>query len=486
MAKNVLALSAIALTSLLAVGCNSQTGATLPQGSSLQALGTSGVAASYIVSSARALPADFRNTVARNGDQLVSVDEAAGFANVVTKNPSAYGRFADIVVRDLTLQWIPSENDAKFKTVALDETAALTATNPNTNTRYPLLWGLQAVHAPQAWAAGVRGKDATGRKVRVAVLDSGIFKSHPDIAPNLNTELSTSFVSGQTYYDMQGTTFNHGTHVAGTIAAADNNIGVIGVAPDAEIVAVKVLSAKTGSGSFAGIIAGITYAADIDADVINMSLGATLPRRSYIDDNGTPNDTSDDVRVSANEITAITTALSRATTYAYNKGTTIIASEGNDAIDKDKSADIISVPADSAHVLSISATSPEGWGQDPTTNLDVLTSYSNFGASAVNFAAPGGDSRLPGEAPCTVGGLTRPCWVFDMVLSTNVNGGYTWAAGTSMAAPHASGIAALIIGQSGGRMNPAAVASELAKRASDLGKPGNDPAYGGGRVSSGF
>ncbi len=136
---------------------------------------------------------------------------------------------------------------------------------------------MDAIDAPEAWNTG-----QTGEGVRVAVLDSGIDGTHSDLAPNLNTDLSESFVPGEDWQVQPGFYFNHGTHVAGTIAAADNQRGVIGVAPNAEIVAVKVLSEFTGSGAFSWINAGIVYAALIDADVINMSLGATLNKNGFL------------------------------------------------------------------------------------------------------------------------------------------------------------------------------------------------------------
>ena len=130
-----------------------------------------------------------------------------------------------------------------------------------------------------------------------------------------------------------------------------------------------------------------------------------------------------------------------------------------------------------------------GWAKDPSGNLDYLASYSNYGQSAIDFAGPGGDAEYPGEENCTVAGITNPCWVFDLVFSV---GGYTaagapqynWVAGTSMAAPHVSGVAALIIGKHGGEMSPAAVERILRQSSDDLGKPGNDSLYGGGRVNA--
>ena len=447
----------------------------------LPELSTLSTQTDYIISNQGALPKDFKATVAKNGDTLKRFFPEAGFAVVTTRNPGAYKGVASTVVRDITVQWV----DPPIEAVDLKELANPSSSGDN-DPLFALQWGHDAVDAPEAWNAGVRGAG-----VRVAVLDSGIDADHPDLAANVNTELSKSFVEGEDYNIAPGAYFNHGTHVAGTIAAVDNGEGVIGVAPAAEIVAVKVLSEKTGSGTFAGVISGIIYAADIDADIINMSLGATLPKNgyTYTDANGNI------VKVGANEIAALLTALSRATTYAYQQGTTVIASAGNSARDGDMDGATVSVPGGSTNVLTISATGPEGWALDQTTDLDTPAFYTNYGQSVIDFAAPGGDvdfSLRPGGVAnranwpvCTVEGVTHYCYVFDLVLST-ISEGYSWAGGTSMAAPHVSGIAALIISENGGDMKPAQVEQVLRERADDLGKPGNDDYYGAGRVNSGY
>lgn len=330
---------------------------------------------------------------------------------------------------------------------------------------FDMQWGHDAVDAPEAWErTGERGAG-----VRVAILDSGIDCAHPDLVPNLNAGLSTSFVDGEGVCEMPAG-FNHGTHVAGTVAAADNAYGSIGVAPEAEIVAVKVLSAYTGSGSFASIIGGIVYAADIDADLVNMSLGVR---------GGLP--------VVADTHTLVG-AVQRAVTYARQQGTTVIASAGNDAINFDTDTDafgnrLIAFPGGLHGVIGVSATAPEGWGLSPMTNLDLLSHYSSHGKVVVNFAAPGGDWDYPGNENCTIAGITRPCYVFDYVFSTS-NGGWSWASGTSMAAPHVTGVAALIIGANGGSMSPSAVLSALTHGAEDIGAPGIDVLYGRGRVNA--
>ena len=443
-------------------------------------------ARSYLlVGNGNKLPAKLEAAVAAAGGTVTRFLPQIGVAVVESSSgqfQAAVGKIAglDAVLPDA--QWKTTLPD-NFEAAALDDATADSHTTVFADRFAPLQWGLDALDAAGAWQAGQMGAG-----VRVAVLDSGIASGHVDIAPNLNTALCTSFVPGEAY-NFTGTGFNHGTHVAGIIAAAANGVGTLGVAPRAQLVAVKVLSAVTGSGSFGGIISGIVYAADIDADVINMSLGAEFPRSGYIDDNGTPADPSDDYKVGANELTGLINAVNRATTYAYQAGSTVIVAAGNSGIDRDHDGSYYVVPADSTHVISISATAPIGWARaQSTTFLDNLASYSNYGQSRIDFAAPGGDFVYPGNDTSVVAGILRPTWVFDLVFSPSNRVGlsnrYSWAAGTSMAAPHASGVAAIIIGRNGGSMKPAAVEAALRASADDLGKPGNDDAYGAGRVNA--
>jgi subtilisin family serine protease len=335
---------------------------------------------------------------------------------------------------------------------------------------FDLQWGHDAIDAVEAWQTKGRGAG-----VRVVVLDDGIDSDHPDLAPNLNVDLSTSFVPGETFEYIEnypGDPFSHGTHVSGTIAAADNGYGVIGVAPEAELVMVKVLSSLTGSGQFDWLLDALIYAADIDADVINMSLGARISE----EDIESINDALD--------IAALVNALERAGRYANMKGATLIAAAGNDG--EETGGPVYHLPSDIPRYLSISATAPIGWALDPNTNLDIPTFYTNYGRPIHN-AAPGGNFEYyfvdPGQT-CTVAGITRPCWVFDLVFSTGSAGRFYWSAGTSMAAPHASGVAALIIGAAGGDLNPGLVKEALRYSADDLGDRGKDPYFGWGRVNA--
>jgi subtilisin family serine protease len=432
-----------------------------------------------IIATDNSLPAGLAAEVEAAGGSITNTIPEIGVAAASSSSADFQSSAAEIsgvrsVVPNLVRDWLGPVSEP------VEE--ANPPSSGDDDSRFQLQWGLDAIDAPEAWNAGFRGAG-----VRVAVLDSGIASTNPDIAPNLNVALSTSFVPGEAY-DTIPAGFNHGTHVAGIAAAADNTVGTVGVAPSAEIVAVKVLSAFTGSGTFEGVVAGIVYAANIDADVINMSLGSgPISRRGYLDDMGTP-DPSDDVFVTAAEVAELVRLVGRATTYAYQQGTTIINSAGNAAIDFDRTADIIVLPAMAPHVNAVSALAPEGWCADPSTNLDLRASYTNIGRSVIAFGAPGGDFDFPPTFNCTVltagGPVTRPVWVFDGVFSPGNTALYFWASGTSMAAPHVTGVAALIIGKNGGSMSPSDVVSVLRSSADDLGQPGNDATYGAGRVNA--
>ena len=214
-----------------------------------------------------------------------------------------------------------------------------------------LQWGMDAINAPEAWNAGYQGAGA-----KVFILDSGIDAEQTDLAPNLNTTLSKSFVPGEDWNIQPGDYFNHGTHVAGIVAAADNSIGVIGVAPKAEIVAVKVLTEQEGWGYFSWIIEGIIYAADNGADVINMSLGGVVNKNGfYFDEDGNLIG-----RDSPKLIQELKHAIQKAIDYTYKSGTTIVVAGGNSYMNGDGNGSTIAILADLNNVIAVSATAPYG------------------------------------------------------------------------------------------------------------------------------
>ena len=397
----------------------------------------------------------------------VHYSHRSGLAVVTASDPdfpsraSMSGLFQS-VTEDMVVQWqMPTQ------VVEIEDSAV----TPNNETFSPSQWAPTAVNAQGAWNAGY-----TGAGVRVAVLDGGIHSAHVDLDGNLDVARSASMVPGFAFNQDVGT-FWHGTHVAGIIAAEDNNIGTIGIAPQATIIGVKVL--HNGTGSFGAIISGIMYASDSIADggagahIINMSLGATFPKGG-----------------GSGQLTG---AIAKAVNYAASKGVLVISAAGNDGMDLGQSKSFTSIPAESGSGLAISSTGPLGFALG-ATNFRRPASYSNYGEGTVSLAGPGGDFALPGSAICVqprvpAGTVVFPCWVFDMVVSTSRGApasvsSYSWAAGTSMAAPAVAGVAALTL-QAHPTLSLGGLKAKLKNSADDEGKKGNDQFYGAGFVNAG-
>ncbi len=462
--------------------------ATPSRSGPLFAVAAAGEARTYVLlGSGNALPADLADAVAAAGGSVTATLDGIGVA-VATSDAADFaeriGRVPGIqsVAEDVVLDFPQPRLAGEVEIGEAGEPDVGQAAVGAVETFRAVQWAPDAISAPAAWDAGFQGAGA-----RVAILDGGLRDTHIDIAPNLDAAASRSFVPGQPFnFDQRrntagacvlNDTFWHGTHVAGIVAAPANNLGTVGIAPQATVIGVKVL--HCGSGSFSWIIQGIYYAATplaeggAGAHIINMSLGAGIDGRSP-------------------GIAALLNALSRATSYANQRGVTVIAAAGNDGIDIDHTGNLVFVPAQSVGVISVSALAPMGWALG-STDLDRPASYTNFGQSAIAFGAPGGDFVLPGDAVCSkprfpTGVVNQFCWVLDMVMapcrgSGTSNGSYCWAAGTSMASPAVAGVAALVVGKNG-PMHPAQLEALLRASADDLGKPGNDDFYGRGRVNA--
>ncbi len=468
-----LPLVTLALFGLLLAACSDQT-ATV-QAVPLESAAVRGAQSDYLIVAKGNLKKGLEAVAAANGDSLRVISQGAGLAAVTTANPDAYAKFGS-VVRDVRVQWLePVEN------VALEIDAGSPPFSDSTDVYFNLQWGHTAVGAVEAWEAGVRGGGVT-----VAILDTGFDLDHPDLAPNISP-LSVDFTGEGLAYTLPDT-FSHGTHTAGTVGAAQNGRGTIGIAPDASLMLVKVLG-DAGSGSFEAVMSGIIYAADNGADIINMSLGALFYKAGFWDDMGTE-DPADDEWVSARDVAELKNAMAAAIRYATQKGVLVVASAGNSAINFDGAGALITLPGSAPGVITVGASAPTGWipqliaGQEP--KFDVLASYSNFGRSHLDFTAPGGDTAYPGNELCRVV-VTQYCYVLDLVFSTG-NGGYYWSGGTSMAAPHVAGVAALILSEYGGSgsLKLAQLEAQLRSRAVDVGQPGNDAEFGMGMIHTGY
>jgi lantibiotic leader peptide-processing serine protease len=438
---------------LSVVACQSESPTTAP--SETPAFASSTASLKYVISFSAARTGDVKRAVERAGGKVRRASEEAGVATAVGDLAFAEKLRATpgivSVTEDMVVRWVHPVEKVTQASIGDDE--------PFFNAYQ---WAPKSIHAEEAWDAGARGTGA-----RVAVLDGGLNNNHLDLDARVDVARSASMVDGFAFnQDIDPDGFSHATHVAGIVAAEDNQAGTIGVAPYATIVGVKVL--HDGSGSFGDIIDGIIYAAKPIAQggagvhVINMSLGATFPSGQDI------------------KVRALKAAMDQATTYAHNQGAVIIASTGNGdkhgrGIDHDLGQHF-TLPAQSDYVLGVSATAPECLALG-ATNFTKLASYSNFGTQVVDFAGPGGDFDC-----------THPNYFLDMVLSPGslfpATNGYFFAAGTSMSAPAVAGVAALIVEKMGLVKNPNAVEAKLRSSSDDLGPTGVDKVYGFGYVNA--
>jgi len=392
---------------------------------------------------------------------LVVEEELPGIEYVAVSGPKrAVRKQATAYAPDPVLELdIPEVNDR------VPEDAAEEATD---EPLYDYQWDKQDLRVPEAQTV------TRGEGVRVAIIDSGVAAEHPDLEGKVNLELSKNF-SGDGLgvgYPYGG---YHGTHVAGIVAADDDNdVGVVGTAPGAELVDCRVFPYGEGA-PFSVVLAALLHSVEIASDVANMSLGAYAPRRDYVDDGRFGR--------------FYGRALNKTLTYANREGTLVVMSAGNSAADLQHDKQWISLPNEGAKGMSISATGPIGfmWGEEGLeADFASPAFYTNYGTNAIDLGAPGGDADLQTE---------KPGWFYDLVLSTvaeferdeegEITGDPTydwdWAAGTSMAAPNVSGAAALVKANNP-EYNPAQVESAL-KRAADVPEGYDKTYYGSGYLN---
>jgi subtilisin family serine protease len=350
----------------------------------------------------------------------------------------------------------------------------------------PCEWDMPVIHAGEAHAT------ATGEGVDVGVIDGGVDFTHPDLAGAVDVARSCSFIysttptadpqevangdcsNKQAVQDLQG----HATHVSTTIAGRVNGIGIVGVAPEATIVALKACTIM-GFCFADSVAAALRYAGDQHLDVVNLSLFADPFLYFCANDAGQR---------------AVLLDLQNAARYAEQRGVVIVAAAGNEVNDlghpvtddispdwPPNTAEVRDVrnncrvaPAELPGVVTVSA-----------TGVNTLASYSNVG-TPVDVTAPGGDA---GQTPASTYGRGRILagWsstdatgTWEALANANraiLSGGgrYVWISGTSMASPHAAGVAALIRGEHP-NMPQGAVAALVRSSATPLACPANWPA----------
>src|SRR5918994_1879665 len=349
---------------------------------------------------------------ARTTDRFGPIDARAVVLREIEDIGSRDRRQAELETARRELEADPRVEAAEYNFV--QRTQAI----PN-DPQFPQQWGLPRIRAPQAW-------DTTaGEETLIAVLDSGIQATHPDIG---GLVAGADFVNGDNNPEDNN---GHGTHVTGIAGALTNNgVGVAGTSPEGEFLIGKVC--EDGGGGLGGPagcplaaqLAGLIATADFGGvNVINMSLGGP----------------------------ACPTVQRDAVDYATNRGALVVAAAGNDA------TSIPSCPAAFPNAVAVSA-----------TNFDNGDSnFSNFGPW-IDIAAPGG-STAPGD-PAS-----------EDILSTYPVSTYAFLAGTGMSSPYVAGVASLLASQGRGR---AEIRNRIESTGTDLPPAGKDVLFGNGLVNA--
>ncbi|MEV7282219.1 S8 family serine peptidase [Streptomyces sp. NPDC093111] len=405
----------------------------------------------YLVITAPGATAPAQTAVTANGGTVFAAYDAIGV--IVAHSTSA--SFAATMRGVSGVQQVGATRTSDVPADAYAPALPANPTQATTTLTESNRWDMTQIKADQAWAV------STGSaSVKVGVLDTGVDDQHQDIAPNFNAADSASCAYGKadTRAGAWRDVGTHGTHVAGTIAAAKNGKGVIGVAPGVKISSVRIAE-PTSSLFFAeNTICGFVWAGDHGFKVTNNSY-YTDPWQFNCPDNV--------------DQAAIIEGVRRAQAYAEGKGSLQVAAAGNSNYDLANKTTDSESPNDSTPVTR---TITNACIDIPTELPGVVTvaaqasggakaSYSNFGNGVIDVAAPGGD------------GATQ-------VYSTLPGGKYGNMSGTSMASPHVTGVAALIA-SANPTYTPADIRAALATQANDKACP-SDTRCQGTTAKNGF
>ena len=443
----------------------------------------------HIVSFSGSMPTDFATQVGALGGKVLWVSPGSGLAAVSGLQGSA----AAILAAKRGIQAVDADALLSLDMPRLATEATAQAGGVQSNAapaaavRYPRQWNLRAVRADVAWAHGFLGSSS----VSVFMLDSGIDPHHSDTQGRVDatrsvdllgtfdaqvvvgndtiivpfTEADTVqkyFPGAEVYTDL----FFHGTHTGATVSS--NAARAAGVTSMTMLVAVKVCG-YINDCPFSSILNGVIYAADNRADVINMSLGGAFTKAG----NG-----------------RFVGLLNKTFNYARSKGVTIVVSAGNAATDLDHDGNTYQTFCNTPAVICVAATGPTSDANattrnGPWTSVDAPAYYTNFGRSAINVAAPGGNSSFGPPLAAPAG---RDVFVWAACSQTSLIIGcfsspnfIVGAQGTSMAAPHVAGTAALLVSILG--RNPGQIKARIQQSADNVAGNGTTPFYGKGRLN---
>ena len=343
---------------------------------------------------------------------------------------------------------------------------------PGSDSLSGLQWDMNQINAPQAHA--INGGSPS---VVVGDIDTGLDFTHPDLAPNVDFADSASCVSGApdtspaAWMDDNG----HGTHTAGTIAAAKNGIGIVGVAPNVKLAGIK---AGNADGFFfpEAVVCAFMWAGTHHINITNNSYFADPWLFNCRNDPGQR---------------AIWEAERRAIRFAQSQGTLVVAADGNQAddmshptVDATSPDDTTPVTRDITNACAVVPVEVPGVvGVTATGNLREKSFYSSYGVSATDVAAPGGDSILQ-LTPAAPNGRALSSWPASLINTTclparrviDASGAtYCYQQGTSMASPHAAGVAALLESATGKRGG--ALAAALQQATTPIACPSDTSAY---------
>ena len=413
----------------------------------------------------QAVSTDVATVVAKAGGTLVYSYNAIGVA--IARSDST--TFRTNLLKDTRIENAAATTRFATRLDADSANDALSPVIPNTpapgnDNLSGLQWDMVQIHSPEARA--VTGGNQT---ILVGDIDTGLDYTHPDLAPNVDDAASVNCVSGAPVPGMVAANDDngHGTHTAGTIAAAKNTIGIVGVAPNVRIAGIK---AGNAAGFFfpEAVVCSFMWAATHNVNVTN---------NSYFADPWLFNCRNDP------EQRAIWKAERRAISYAISKGVVVVVAEGNQADDLAHPTQDATSPDDTSPVLrqihndcAVIPVEVAGViGVTANGNLKLKSFYSSYGVGTTQVVAPGGDSVLQVTAAAPNGRVlsTYPASLISNCLpSRRVFDGaatYCYLQGTSMASPHVAGVAALIASQ--GTKSPGAVAAKINNTADPIACP---------------